>query len=175
MFNLEQSIDAWCKAVGKNRCGQKGNLDELKDHLFCQVEALMAQSGAEQMSEESAFYCAIEQLGETDELAGEYAKNRSAWSKICTPENDEIFDEILQESESMSAKLLKKIMISNAILWAAAMLSISYVLKGSEQSSNVLMLLIFLSTASIIGLGGFRNSAKAECEFIKSKFKSAKE
>ncbi len=168
MFNLNQSVDNWCKTIGKNRCRQKGNIDELKDHLYCEIEALVS----DEINEEQAFYLAIEQVGDIEALRGEYQKNRTVFEKLNSNQQAEMFDEIIAGSEKMTTKFLKKLVIGNAVLWATAMLATAIVLRGSEEGQTVLILLIGLWVASSFLFGGMKNVAKTECEFLRSKFKS---
>ena len=73
IFNLNQAIQQWCELVLSNDSIKSKNIDELIDHLYCEVEQFIKNG----KSEEQAFKAAIEKMGEIDMLAGEYEKNRS--------------------------------------------------------------------------------------------------
>ena len=79
MFQLDKEVDAWCATLFADRCRPEDNIDELKDHLYSEIEALVASG----QSEKEAFYKATERIGNLEDLTSEYEKNRTAWSKFC--------------------------------------------------------------------------------------------
>ena len=64
------------------------------------------------------------------------------------------------------------IQITNAFLWAAAMIGSSVILKGTEYSTDMLFLLLSLSTASFLILDENRESIKSEWKCIQRRFSS---
>lgn len=165
MFDLEQSIEQWCKTISRNRCGQQANIDELKDHLWCEVENQMAKGESEQQ----AFYLATAIVGNIEELSAEYAKNKSLLERLNSNGQAELFQQVIAGNEAMTTKLLKRMVIGNAILWAAAILATAIVLKDTDQGFSVMMILIGLWCGSTVLFGGMKNNAKTECEFIRNK------
>ena len=63
------------------------------------------------------------------------------------------------------------ILITNALLWAAAMIGSSLILAGTEYSEKMLYLLLVLSTGSFLLLEDSRESIKFEWKCIQSHFK----
>jgi hypothetical protein len=62
------------------------------------------------------------------------------------------------------------ILITNALLWAAAMIGSSLILKGTEYSTDMLYLLLALSTFSVILLPGGRETIHSEWRCIQKFF-----
>jgi len=60
--------------------------------------------------------------------------------------------------------------IANALLWAAAMISLSVILKGTKDSIDMLYLLLVLSTFSIILIPGGHEAIKSERNCIQKLF-----
>lgn len=63
------------------------------------------------------------------------------------------------------------ILITNALLWAVAMIGSSLILAGTEYSEKMLYLLLTLSTGSFLLLEDSRKSIKSEWKCIQSHFK----
>ncbi|HKI55161.1 MAG TPA: hypothetical protein VJ987_13620, partial [Anaerolineales bacterium] len=63
-------------------------------------------------------------------------------------------------------------LITNALLWAAAMIGSSLLLGNSEHSKDMLFLLLTLSTASFLILDENRKSIKSEWKCIQRRFGS---
>ncbi|HMJ67213.1 MAG TPA: permease prefix domain 1-containing protein [Candidatus Binatia bacterium] len=72
MFDLEQAIGDWRQALVSSGVKAREVLDELESHLRDEVDR---QVRAESVPEQ-AFEAAVRQLGETDLLKSEFAKNR---------------------------------------------------------------------------------------------------
>jgi len=62
------------------------------------------------------------------------------------------------------------VLITNALLWATAMIGSSVILKGSEYSTDMLYLLLALSTFSIILVPGNHETIKNEWNCIQKFF-----
>jgi hypothetical protein len=76
----------------------------------------------------------------------------------------------MKGKEKMDGKFIKKLMIGNSIIWAAAMIGAAILLKGTEQSFNIWLMMIGLWFASSTLFGGIKHSNKAECDYFKRKF-----
>ena len=63
-------------------------------------------------------------------------------------------------------------LITNALLWAAAMIGSSLLLGNSEHSKDMLFLLLTLSTASFLILDENRKSITSEWKCIQRRFSS---
>lgn len=76
MFHLESEIHAWCQSF---RSRNHANVEELKDHLYCEIDQLTEQG----LTEKQAFVIATERMGNPAELRKEYAKNRFTQETFC--------------------------------------------------------------------------------------------
>jgi hypothetical protein len=72
MFRLDHEITKWCAALTRQGHFSASQVEELRDHLYNEVQEQEALG----VSEEKAFYLAVKKLGAIDELAREYAKNQ---------------------------------------------------------------------------------------------------
>lgn len=157
-FDLTKAVQQWCELVLSNDSIKSKNIDELKDHLYCQIEHFQQQGE----DDKQAFQRAIEQMGEIDMLSDEYGKNRSFLQKLCAFEYGTVAD---HAKETMSIKLA---IIQQSILWAAAIIGTSLMIEDKQQAmSLIFIVLIPLSVANIISLK--TSSFAKESRFIKSK------
>ena len=156
IFNLEQAVDQWCSEVIKS-AGTPGKKDELKDHLYSDIERLQDEG----LTQEAAFKSAIERLGEANSLAGEYAKNHNLLNKICVFENTILNANNNSATGENSMHVSSKIIITQSILWAAAILACAIILADTEQANQVLFLVLTpLAIVSTLSLGAKSNKAE---------------
>ncbi|WP_286263088.1 permease prefix domain 1-containing protein [Thalassotalea atypica] len=149
MFNLELAIHQWCVRVLQSHSIKNNKIDELKDHLYCSVEALQAEG----LSEQDAFNQAINKLGEDKTLKESYDTNLTALNKLCAFEYGKVGDFAGSTSGDNLMKIYKKTMLTNAVLWAAAMIATAIILRGNEeQAQPILFILVALSVTSVITL-----------------------
>lgn len=74
MFDLKKEITKWRMRLSEKQTCDKSDLDELESHLEDEIDQLKLKG----LSEQEAFFVAAHRLGDTDELACEFAKvNRS--------------------------------------------------------------------------------------------------
>ncbi|HTQ81171.1 MAG TPA: hypothetical protein VMM92_14325 [Thermoanaerobaculia bacterium] len=114
MFDLEKEVAAWSEAVHAGRCGHAGEVAELSDHLYCEIDRARATG----LSDEQAFAAAVAKLGSRPELAAEHAKNRSLLQAGCAA---------LLNGERSLARGERRLLIAHGLLWAALMLVYSLV------------------------------------------------
>ena len=149
MFNLELVIHQWCVRVLQSHSIKSNKIDELKDHLYCSVEAFQIEG----LSEQDAFNRAIKELGEDQTLKESYDTNLTALNELWAFEYGKVGDFADSTSGESLMKIYKKTMLTNAVLWAAAMLASAIILRGNEeQAQSILMILVALSVTSIITL-----------------------
>lgn len=147
MFNLDLAVHEWCSQVLRSYSIKNRKIDELKDHLYCLIDAKI-EDGIE---EQSAFNEAIAEIGNQDELKAQYDKDLTLLNKLCTLEYGSIASTSITGETIM--KKYKYIQISQAILWAAAILACALVLRGTEQAYTVTMLILLpLAVASLISI-----------------------
>ncbi|MBN2271840.1 MAG: hypothetical protein JXN61_14580 [Sedimentisphaerales bacterium] len=79
MFDLNEEISKWRCGLAAFQTLEKSDIDELEGHLREEIKRLMALG----LLEQEAFYVARHRLGDTDSLAGEFAKINGSvlWSK----------------------------------------------------------------------------------------------
>jgi hypothetical protein len=70
MFDLKKEIAKWRMTLSKKQTCDKSDLDELESHLEDEIDQLKLKG----LSEQEAFLVAAHRLGNTDELADEFAK-----------------------------------------------------------------------------------------------------
>jgi len=64
MFDLDREVNEWCNSVKAGRCRRNAGIDELKDHLYCEVERLQSEG----KSAEKAFRAATARIEANDAL-----------------------------------------------------------------------------------------------------------
>ncbi len=157
MFRLEDEIRAWAESI-RSRAGMKtDSLDELLDHLYSSVQAFTAAG----LSEEEAFEATLRQLGEEEDLAKEYAKNRSFFDELRADPDDASPPESRQRSVR-SMKRLTAGMVAYLILFAIVIFTATYLLRGTEHFEGIAVLLFFLWMAPLTIFGLDQGSAKEE-------------
>lgn len=72
MFRLDHEVSKWCSDLTRHGHVSGSQLEEIKDHLYNEIEKQQALG----VSEEEAFRRAIRKLGTIDELSHEYAENQ---------------------------------------------------------------------------------------------------
>ncbi|MBT8145332.1 MAG: hypothetical protein KJN90_00680 [Gammaproteobacteria bacterium] len=166
MFKLENAVDQWCRNIGVDDPHNEELREELKDHLLCEIEALQ-QDG---LTDEQAFNMAIRKLGEPTELVTEYRDNRRVLSVFCRSDNPSLTDYSQQRSNIMSYRQNVKRILSQAILWATAIIASGLLLGEAEQYFNFMLLLTVLAVVSIGIDPGYREAARVECLYFKKLF-----
>jgi len=161
MFSLEKAVQQWCELVLSNDSIKSRNIDELKDHLYCEVENFQQQG----IEDSEAFKLAIKKMGEIDLLSGEFEKNRTFLQKLCAFEYGTVAD---HENKTLG---VRSMMIQQSILWAAAIIATTLILDDKQQAMSVVFtVLLPLSVVNIISLR--TRSAAKEYQCIKRKLKA---
>ena len=162
MFNLETAVEEWRQGIS-NPQGESAKLkEELKDHLYCEIEALLK----EDLTDQQAFTLATKKLGQPDALLDEYSKNRNIFSRMCNSTETSPSEYSKQRSHVMSYKQSSKRIIGQSLLWAAAMLSSALLLGESEQYFMFLLLLVVLSSTSIAMDPAHKETARIEARYV---------
>ena len=162
MFNLEIAVDEWCQGIG-NPQGESAELkEELKDHLYCEIEALLGEG----LTDQQAFSLAKKKLGQPDALLEEYSKNRTVFSRMCNSTETTLSEYSQQRSHVMSYKQSSKRIMGQSFLWAAAMLSSALLFGESEQYFMYLLLLVILTTTSIAMDPAYKEVLRIERRYV---------
>ncbi|MEP0354757.1 permease prefix domain 1-containing protein [Paraglaciecola sp.] len=147
MFNLDLAVHQWCAEVLSSYSIKNRKIDELKDHLYCLIEKHVDDG----LSEQDAFSEAVKNIGTQEELKSMFDQDLTWLNKMCTFEYGSVADNAAQGSNLM--KLHKSTQFTQAILWATALLSSAWILKGIEQAQTITMLILVpLATISMLSI-----------------------
>lgn len=165
MFQLDKEVDIWCAALFAERCRPEDNIDELKDHLYSEIEALTAVG----QSEKEAFYKATEKFGNLEELTSEYEKNRTAWSKFCAMLTHDIDS---QGNQIMSVKKTFILTSLSLIIFFLLTTRVDAIANDPEISDRINDMLFFFYLAVMFAIFGTtaQRSAREEWACLRRKF-----
>ena len=107
MHKLEKRVEEWCRQIIRF---QHRNLEELKDHLLCQIEQLMKGG----LDEEEAFAEATARMGDAEQIRLENAKNFGLRARL--------MDTAYAWRSELSDNQLKKYLLRIALGTAALMM-----------------------------------------------------
>ena len=157
MFKLDKEIDLWCKDIIYYNCAGKESLDELKDHLWCLVEAEQGK-GAD---DRTAFSRAIKQMGDSDLISSEYAKNTSMIRKIVA------FDRKLPRliDRHFSAKQIVVFNLLFSIFIAAMILLGSTLFPEHREAITTWMIALWFIPA--VATAASPSAREAECAWFR--------
>ena len=137
MFNLDQAIHDWCLSVHARDQNAEA-VDELKDHLYCEIKPLLEQG----FTEEEAFHMATERLGEAEDLKAEHSKNRGRISTLFH-QTKAILNQHQEKWEAiLTPKKLAALNIGVSLIFAAAILVANFFFKDSSYDETITYSLI---------------------------------
>jgi len=180
MFDLDNEIQTWSQTLKQKGCISKNvsenNIDELVDHLYCEIEALQNEG----LSAKEAFEKAVEQFGESGLFLMEQDKNRSSSSaflhasglvqlhkleKRILPMSNQS-NQSDQSNESNNKKMPRTILIILVSLcFATAMIATPHLVSDKDLSSLISDLLYAAAAIFIITLG-IKNRHSLKCEYL---------
>jgi hypothetical protein len=134
MFDLEREVTAWSRAAAAGPCRNAATVDELRDHLHCEIER--ARAGG--LSDEAAFRAAVERLGSGEALAAELRKNRTVLGAAC---------ELAASGEPRGTTgAQRRLLMVHGALWAAMLIVAALVLpKGpGRETFGWLVIVLFI-------------------------------
>ena len=138
---VKVTIHEWCEAVLAQSGNSTASIDELADHLYCEIERLMAEG----LSATDAFTVATEQMGDSNLLRTEFAKNRNIFTKlVCAIQAFETNNFTEDITPAIGPKKMLVITVANLILLAIVTFSIERVLDGTYLFAEVSVLLYLL-------------------------------
>ncbi len=120
MFDLRRAVDTWSQTVRSGRCEGSESVDELTDHLYCEID----RARAEGMSDEQAFAAAVARIGAPKALVAEKAKNYTFRQTVCA----------LEARDASLSGNGRSLLVAHAVLWAAVILAASILLSRSSAS-----------------------------------------
>jgi hypothetical protein len=163
-FQLEQSVDGWCKAIGASG-SDPDTLTELKDHLYCAIERLREQG----LSDQEAFLAVTKQMGDVETLAVEFSRNDGYRARLCSRAKGISSATPPNRSERMSSIKLASVTVVQSLVWAALMILVSATLSGTDQKTQVFNYLLagwFISSSLPLVLVDYRKAMRDECAFL---------
>lgn len=155
MFDLENEVLSWSRAVHHSGPGHQERADELADHLLCEIACGMEQG----LDPESAFQAAIRRLGEYEQLETEFGKNRGALEWAGTVVFALATCNVKRLRQELSPKQASGAVILVSLFFAGLMLVTAQWTKGSEHSEMVTPMLIavwFVPYSLLIAAGASR-------------------
>ncbi|MEM7282067.1 MAG: hypothetical protein AAF438_10620 [Pseudomonadota bacterium] len=162
MSPLTRKIEGWCDELRQQPGVSDDWVDEIKDHLYCDVldQIEKGQDG------EAAFVAATQRLGDQATLSQEFYKNRS------------ILYRLVHKTQSLRAKgvnMTRKgkkgaTIIAHALMFAAAMLVSAKLLQGTEHGDTILYVFLGLWVGTSMLMGDYREQMRCEWEFLKGLF-----
>lgn len=140
MEEVRRAIHEWCAVVLAKR-HTTATVEELTDHLYCEMERLMAEG----MSATDAFAAATEQMGEGEALREEFAKNRNLFTKlVCAIQAIETNNFTEENKPLIGPKKMAVITVANLILLAIVTFSVEHILDGTDLFPQVGSMLYIL-------------------------------
>ncbi|MEM7017534.1 MAG: permease prefix domain 1-containing protein [Pseudomonadota bacterium] len=164
-FQRDQAVDTWCQDLIGHQCQSAPNIDELKDHLHCEIDRLVSTG----LSEQRAFLTATRELGEPDALVQEYTKNRR-WRTIICAKPAALNHTTDNRHQPVSQKKEAILMIVHSLIWATMMIGSSLILVGTEQAATMMQLIFAGWFVSFMLTQNMQDSARAEYICLKGKF-----
>lgn len=137
MNELDRKIADWCERIHVDRCWYRSSnrVEELKDHLFSEIEHHMASG----MDEDAAFEAATLKLGNINDLEREFSKNRGWLGRLSRN---------IAMSECGVTKKERKMRMANSMIWAVLMVASALVFRSIDADVDkvfgYLLVLIFI-------------------------------
>ena len=130
MFNLNDEVLAYCQAVYPSGLDRQARIDELADHLYCEIDRWIGEG----LSEQEAFLRATDRLGAADDLAQEHLRAQTGLQKhagvlfaLCT------FN-VKALRRSLTAAEASAWIIGVSLFFAGLMIATALFTTGSESS-----------------------------------------
>ena len=161
---LQQQIDAWCRQLQAQPGVSSDYVEEIKDHLYSHV-LQQVESG---VTPADALAIATHQLGDPQSIGQEFFKNRSLLYRV--------FSKQIHSAQGVCMKTQGKdkfTMIAHALLFAAAILVSSFILKDTDHGQTILWVMLSLWFSTSLLFESVREQLRCEWRFIKRVFGQA--
>lgn len=156
MFDLKNAVNEWSQEFAGSSCGRSDRVEELKDHLFCEIEANINEG----LNEESAFLAATRRFGISEELKKEFRKGRSIASLLCDAEAE-------MEELGRNPKRLAVATGIYLVLFAALTFGLAFFLRGSDTFPYATPVLYCLSLIPVFFALFLNDKSRSECSPFK--------
>lgn len=160
MFDLEEEVERWSKEFAGNTCGRNDRVEELMDHLYCEIENNIDEG----LTEESAFLAATRRFGISEEIKAEFKKGRGIATVLCDAEAN------LKPSR-LPTKRLALFSVLYLVGFAVLTFTLTYLFRGQEIFVYFTPVLFVLSMVPVYFVVADQKRAKAECAFFKRIFR----
>jgi len=162
MFDLDKEVKLWIQSF-KGRSPEK-SIDEIIDHLYCEIENLQNEG----FSEQEAFEKAIQQFGSPSLFLTEQAKNRSLSSKFFRATGLSKLYQFEKKftSPSKTSKFAGIQIILVSILFAIAMVIAPKIITDKNIATTIVYLLIALWWIFFVLLVTKNNRYSLKCEYL---------
>lgn len=159
MFDLDKEVDIWSREFAGNACGRSDRVEELKDHLFCEIEKNIEEG----LNPESAFLASTRRFGISEDLKKAFRKGRSIGSLLCDAESG-----IYKEASTKTTAIVTGVYL---VLFAVMTFGFVYLFRGQENPPYLAGVLYFLAFVPLMFTQAFRRKSKAECAYFVRMFK----
>lgn len=153
MDQLESRVRAWCRTVHRGGADREARVDELVDHVLCEVEALVETGHGE----DEALRIATERVGDADALVREHAKIQGGLARLggtllaaCTGRTEDLRDRLTPAQAS-------RWIIGVSLAVAAAMIGHALLSPGSGRVVTYALVAVWwvpFSTLTAVADGG---------------------
>ena len=135
MFHLDEAVLAWCRDVHAHGPDRQARVDELADHVYCEVQAWIDQG----FTQQDAFTRATGQLGDAKVLCRQHFQGSSLRSKSRV---------VLWALLTCNAKTLGRVLTDKSRAWmiiavslffAVLMTAVDKIFNTSETVTNVFL------------------------------------
>ena len=167
MFDLDKEVKLWSQTLKQTGCVSKNvsenNIDELIDHLYCEIESLQTEG----LSEKEAFEKAVEQFGESGPFLVEQGKVGGSsllqYTHLSKLHKLEKRLTPMSKSKNPKARITQIILVS--LLFAIAMIATPLIISDKNLASMISNLLYAASGTFILFLS-INNRHSLKCEYL---------
>tara|TARA_R110002126_G_scaffold1402_9_gene8001 strand:- start:25734 stop:26213 length:480 start_codon:yes stop_codon:yes gene_type:complete len=135
VFRLDEEVLAWCRDVHNHGGDRQERVDELADHLYCEIRSWTAQG----FSEKEAFQRATNQVGDSQELIREHFHSWGFRSQASVILWALLTCNVKTLNRTLTARSKAWMVIGVSIFFAVAMTAVDKVFHTSETTTNVFL------------------------------------
>ena len=145
MFRLDEEVLAWCRDVHAHGTDRQERIDELADHVYCEIRSWVEHG----FSEEDAFRRATDQLGSSKELIREHFHSWSFRAQARVISWALLTGNVETLNKTLTAKSKAFMVIGVSLFFAVLMVAVDKIFNTSEFTTNVFIAIWFVPYAVI--------------------------
>lgn len=170
MFDVEAEVRRWCEAAVSRGPVRDALVDELCDHLHCEIEELVAAGHGPA----EAFGLATGRMGEARSLKREQAKNLGFWGRVRGSAPVRWVCRMDRRLRDMDAKRAAAWQIVVALVFAVVMVVTRRWMDGSEHAKDVTLWILaaWWIPFSVLAGAAARNDPEGKGECARSEVES---